>query len=204
MNFLAHAYLSGEDPELLFGNMIADHIKGKVLESYPVGIVKGVLLHRAIDSFTDDHPVVKVASSNLSNYFGKYSGVVLDIYFDHFLAVGWSHYNNTELHVFARRVYYELLRRYLLLPARSRRIIPWMVAQNWLSGYANLRDLERVFNGMTRRASFKSGMENAIPVLSENYQLIHQQFQTFFPQLEAYATKFRLELENNTETKPLV
>lgn len=195
MNFLAHAYLSGNDHELLFGNMVADHIKGKVLESYPQGIIKGVLLHRSIDTFTDENKIVKDAGSFLNHHFGKYAGVVLDIYFDHFLAIGWNQYSQEELHLFARKVYFVLLRNYTLLPVRSRRIIPWMVAQNWLSGYANLRDLERVFNGMARRAAFSSGMEKAVPVLLDNYPYIHQQFLLFFPQLEAHVSSVMNEME---------
>ncbi|MBK9290102.1 MAG: DUF479 domain-containing protein [Bacteroidetes bacterium] len=175
--------------------MVADHVKGDMLARLPDAMRSGVQLHRAIDAFTDNHPLVRQTSQQLSADFGKYAPVVLDIYFDHFLAIGWAHYGKGDLTEFALHVYRTLLRNYRILPARSKRILPWMVAQNWLAGYANLRDLQRVFNGMNRRASFVSGMDQAVKVLLQNYTLVGDAFAAFWPELCQLAEQF---LENET------
>lgn len=190
LNFLAHALLSGDNPLVLTGNMVADHVKGQMLGSLPHDMQHGVHLHRMIDSFTDRHERVKHAARMMNDHFGKYAPVVVDIYFDHFLAIGWHRHGKGDLTDFAGRVYRILLSNYNLLPPRSRRILPWMVGQNWLAGYANLRDLRRVFNGMNRRASFSSGMDKAIEVLLDNYTLIESSFEDFWPEL-------RLHIEQN-------
>lgn len=183
MNFLAHAFLSGDDPDILFGNLIADSIKGKMPDHYSGLISQGVKLHREIDSFTDNHSVVRKAVYDLRPAFGKFSGVVLDIYFDHFLALSWNRWSERDLTEYVMGVYKILIRRYLISPPRSKRILPFMIAQNWLGGYANFRDLERVFKGMSRRSAFESGMDRAV----DHLELHHTKFQTdffdFFPDL---------------------
>lgn len=196
MNFLAHAYLSGDDADLLFGNFVADSIKGKMLEDYSFRIRQGVTLHREIDYFTDNHLVVKQAILLLRPAFGKYSGVVLDIYFDHFLALTWNTWSGKSLTDYVSGVYKILIRRYAILPPRSRRILPYMLAQNWLVGYANFRDLEGIFKGMTRRSKFESGMENAIPFLMENHKVLETNFMMFFPDLIQFSNLTIAKLTN--------
>ncbi len=186
MNFLAHAYLSGNDPEMLFGNFVADGIKGKQVATFSPGIQKGIALHRAIDHFTDNHPVVKQSIERLQPEFRKYSGVVTDIYYDHFLARNWNNYSHDDLTAFSLKVYKTLVMRYRLLPQRTKRALPFMIAQNWLVGYANLRDLDRVFRGMSRRARFDSGMEHAVDFLESHYTDFEKDFVIFFPELREY------------------
>jgi len=183
MNFLAHAFLSGDDPDVLFGNFVADSIKGNMLTNYSPEIQKGVVLHRAIDEFTDHHPVVRLSTNRLQPVFHKYSGVITDIYYDHFLAKYWNDYTDLDLSTFVSRVYKLLIMRYTILPPRSKRILPWMIAQNWLVGYANLNDLQRVFNGMSRRARFDSGMDQSVGFLKIHYDEFLVDFRLFFPDL---------------------
>lgn len=189
LNFLAHALLSGDNQLVLTGNMVADHVKGQMLDSLPEAMREGLQLHRMIDSFTDSHPLVKETAQTLTADFGKYAPVVLDIYFDHFLAIGWDRHGRGDLTAFAQWVYRTLLTNYGYLPPRSRRIVPWMVAQNWLAGYANLRDLQRVFNGMNRRASFVSGMDKAVDVLLEHYIMVGNAFEQFWPDLRLHVNQ---------------
>ncbi|MDP3442077.1 MAG: acyl carrier protein phosphodiesterase [Ignavibacteria bacterium] len=198
MNYLAHAYLSGDDPEILFGNFVADSIKGKKLNDYPLRIQEGVQLHRAIDNFTDQHEIVRQCNELLQPIFRKYAGVITDIYFDHFLALHWHRYSEKDLVEFSMHVYQTLLKRYTILPPRSRRILPWMMAQNWLVGYANLRDLQRVFNGMSRRTKFDSGMENAVVFLVDNYLFFERNFNAFFPELMQFSTEFMSQIPNKS------
>lgn len=194
MNFLAHAYLSGDDPELLFGNFVADSIKGKALETFSSRVRDGVLLHRSIDAFTDQHYLVRECVLFLQPSFRKYSGVIVDIYFDHFLAIHWQKFSEKDLVNFASEVYKIMIMRFINLPARSKRIMPWMIAQNWLVGYANLRDLDRVFKGMSRRTNFDSGMENSVVFLKENYSFFEERFLAFFPQLVDHCEKYIIDI----------
>ncbi len=183
MNFLAHAYLSGDDPEVLFGNFVADGIKGTAAQDYPEGIRRGIALHRRIDAFTDTHPIVKQSVARLQPQFRKYAVVIVDIYYDHFLSRNWQNYSDQDLVAFSSTVYKTLIRRYHILPKRTKRILPFMIAQNWLVGYANLHDLNRVFRGMARRARFDSGMEHAVPFLKQHYSEFDEEFKLFFPDL---------------------
>ncbi|MBZ0243954.1 MAG: acyl carrier protein phosphodiesterase [Bacteroidales bacterium] len=183
MNFLAHAFLSGDDPGVLFGNFVADGIKGKMIEKYSGAMLRGVHLHRAIDTYTDQHPVVRQSVSRLQPEFSKFSPVIVDVYYDHFLAANWASYCSRDLSAFSVEVYRVLLRNFSKLPPRSKRMLPWMMAQNWLTGYANLADLNRSFTMMSRRVSFESRMEYAVDFLKLNYSDFEQDFKLFFPDL---------------------
>ena len=183
MNFLAHLYLSPEDEHITLGNFIADAVKGKDFNKYNDKIKEGILLHRAIDKYTDQHPVFRRSSQRLNVKYKKYSVVIIDIYYDHFLARNWEDYSKTDLVDFVSRAYKILAKNYFLLPKKSKRILPFMIAQNWLVGYANFVDLQRVFNGMARRTAFDSGMENALTDLKNNYTIFENDFREFFPEL---------------------
>jgi len=190
VNFLAHAFLSGTNEEILLGNFVADSIKGKMLETYSLDFQKGVFLHRAIDHFTDTHPLVTSCNSHIRQHFKKFSGVVTDIYFDHFLAKNWRNFNTIPLNEYANYVYDLLQRNFDILPPRSKRILPWMMQQNWLEGYADFTLLQRVFNGMSNRTSFESGMENAVRVLRSEYDFFEDKFQNFFPDLMQFSFEY--------------
>lgn len=189
MNFLAHAYLSGDDPEVLFGNFVADGIKGTAAVDYPEAIREGIALHRRIDAYTDAHPVVKQSVARLQPVFRKYAVVIVDIYYDHFLARNWHAYCQKDLVDFTASVYKILIVRYRMLPKRTKRALPFMIAQNWLVGYANLGDLDRVFRGMARRARFDSGMEYAVPFLKQHYADFEKEFRLFFPELVRFCAQ---------------
>lgn len=202
MNFLAHAHLSQDNEDIIFGNFIADSIKGKSYLKFRQDIISGILLHRNIDTFTDRHPIVKHSKSIVRENFGKYSGIVVDIYYDHFLARNWEFYHNEELARYSTKVYLILAKRFLLLPGRVRRILPFMIGQNWLTGYANLNDLKRVFKGMDWRTNNVSGMGNAVEILKENYDLLYSDFKEFYGELELYSKQRLLGIikESNTVT----
>lgn len=193
MNFLAHLYLSGNDEEIRFGNFIADAVKGRSFQQYPEGIRNGIKLHRSIDSYTDQHPVVKSSINRLIPKYRKFSGIIVDLYYDHFLADNWSEYAESSLDDYVKDAYKMLIDHYDMLPARSKRILPFMVTQNWLAGYKNFEVMERVFQGMSRRIKFKSGMETAVEDLKEHYDDFKGEFSEFFPQIIIHAEKFRNE-----------
>ena len=191
MNFLAHLYLSGNNDEIILGNFFADSVKGKFLDHFPDGVVKGIRLHREIDSFTDRHPVVRKSKARLYQKYSKFSGVIVDLYYDHFLSKNWSDFASVDLDTFVSGTYKMLLKNYAMLPARSRRILPYMIAQNWLTGYADFDKLEKVFEGMSRRSRFYSGMEHAVEDLKISYPLYEEEFRLFFPEIIQHVEQYR-------------
>lgn len=187
MNFLAHAYLSFGQEEILVGNLVADFIKGKELNQFPKGIQIGILLHREIDVFTDTHPLVKAAQSYLRPKFRHYSSVITDIFFDYFLAKNWHNYSSTPLDEFALHTY-DLLEKHLpVLPPRFGEMFFWMKSQNWLLNYREIEGIQRTLNGMTRRAKFDSKMNESVSILLEKENEFELIFFAFFRDLETFA-----------------
>lgn len=187
MNFLAHALLSGQNNELILGGIIADSVKGKAFEEFDINVRKGISLHRLIDSYTDKNEIFIESVNRLKPKFKRYSSVIADIYYDHFLAANFSKYCSIPLNKFAEYVYKILIENYNYLPQRNKRILPYMITQNWFVSYSSFEGLQRVFDGMTKRAAFKSDMKDAVAHLNDNYDKYYTEFMTFFPQLQNYA-----------------
>ena len=189
MNFLAHLYLSGDNKDIITCNFIADHVKGNGINKFSEPIRKGILLHRDIDQFTDSHPQFILSKNRLVPNYRKYAGVIVDMYYDHFLSAFWQDYSDESIEKFTRRMYKILLKRFLLLPPKTKRILPFMAKDNWLVRYGKPEGLGRALAGMAHRTPFNSGMENAINDLLENYVLFKQEFEKFFPEIIEYANK---------------
>lgn len=200
MNFLAHAHLSGENPDLLVGNLIADSVKGNQMAQFPKMVAKGILLHREIDTFTDAHATVRKSVSTIRKETGRYSGVVIDIYYDHFLARKWSAFSNIPLYQFTVSAYRILGNYNYLLPDRVKRMLPYMIAQNWLNSYANLKDLRRIFYGMDRRTKFISGMSGAVEILEKYYDSLEEDFENFYPEMISFASEFRKHIVSSNSS----
>jgi acyl carrier protein phosphodiesterase len=195
MNFLAHLYLSGNEEDVILGNFVADAIKGNSLNHFPEGMERGIRLHREIDHYTDNHEIFRTSRSRLSSRYNHFSGIIVDLYYDHFLAKYWDEYSEEDLKKLVSRTYFLLIRRFHMLPPRSRRILPFMVTQNWLVGYRDLNSLQKVFNGMSRRTSRPSGMENAVQDLLADYSLYEKDFREFFPDITQHIDQFRSNLK---------
>lgn len=192
MNFLAHLYLSGDDPEVMVGNFIGDFVKGrKVRERFRPGIAAGIELHRAIDEFTDAHPVVDRSKQRLRPELRHYSPVVADMFYDHFLAANWSRYHDMPLALYAASVYRLLESYYDLLPEGVKAMLPHMVGGNWLVGYARIEGIQRALSGMAARTPYESGMETATDILRADYASFKKDFTEFFPELENFVAGYR-------------
>ena len=191
-------YLSGGDADLLFGNFIADHLKGEERKrAYPLRVRQGIQLHRAIDQFTDQHGVVNQSKIRVRERFGKYAPVIVDVFYDHFLAANWSRYHPTPLPRFAQTTYQQLLQRTEELPAGARHMLPYMVEHDWLTGYSVIEGIARVMNGMSRRARFDSQMDKAPDLLRTAYDAFTSEFNQFFPELEAHAAAVRDQFQTS-------
>ena len=186
MNFLAHLYLSGNSEGLLIGNFIADSVKGKAYENYNQEIQKGILLHRKIDTFTDSHPIVSQSKQRLHSRYHKYSPVVVDIFYDHFLAVKWNNYSTVSLNEFAENSYRLMNNNFEILPEKVKFMLPYMIKGNWLVNYSNVEGIRKTLTGMSRRTSFNSGMETATEILVQHYSLFENEFELFFEELKNY------------------
>jgi acyl carrier protein phosphodiesterase len=195
MNFLAHLYLSREIESIVIGNFIADHVKGNKVNAYSEEIQSGILLHRAIDHYTDTHEVVKYSMSRIRDHYQKYSGVVVDMYYDHFLSKYWDDYSDIDLKGFTGKHYRMLMRNYLILPAKSKRILPFMAKDDWLYSYQDLRFLQWSFNGLASRTKFESNMKNAVNDLVDLYDDFEGDFRSFFPELISFSDKKLEELQ---------
>ncbi|MCH4553354.1 acyl carrier protein phosphodiesterase [Aestuariibaculum lutulentum] len=187
MNYLAHIYLSGENELVTIGNFIADGIKGKAYKNYDTDIQIGILLHRNIDTFTDAHQVVRQSTKRLHEKYGHYSGIIVDILYDHFLAKNWQQYHHSSLKVYAENFYDTLKNHYDLLPLRIQNMMPYMMTDNWLLSYASIDGISRVLDGMNRRTKHRSSMNEAVNELEEFYDEFENEFLEFFDELMLFS-----------------
>lgn len=180
MNFLAHIYLSGNDDLLKIGNFIADTIRGKQYLDYPEMMQKGILLHRRIDTFTDEHLIFRRSKKRLIAEFGHYSGVIVDIFYDYFLAKNWQKYSEEPLNEYVQDFYMLLQQHKHLLNERANYLIFYMIKENWLESYQTLEGIEKIFYQMDRRTDFRSKMRLAPQFLQNNETDFEQDFFQFF------------------------
>jgi acyl carrier protein phosphodiesterase len=183
MNFLAHLYLSGDSVDTRMGNFIGDHVKGRLLNRYPDGIQKGIFIHRAIDFYTDTHPATFEVRQLFREGYRKYSGVVVDVFFDHFLARYWATFSPFPLKGFTRKFYYQMVLRYRELPRSVRILLPLLIQSNRLYSYHKVEGVEQTLQIMSRVTSLPDKTEFAIETLNYNYSFIRDQFLLFFPDL---------------------
>ena len=194
MNFLAHIYLSNKEEPIIIGNFIADFIKGNNYKHLPIEIQKGILLHRQIDSFTDQHEIVRKSKRRLHERYGHYDGIIIDILYDHFLAKNWANYTDITLLKTESNFINLMNRNWDLLPERVKKIIPYMEEQKWLSSYATLDGIERSLIGMNKRTKDKSQMHLAIDDLKMHYDELENDFTLFFKELITLTNKMILIL----------
>ncbi len=189
MNFLAHIYLSGNSDSLKIGNFIADSIRGKQYLNFPPEIQRGILLHRAIDSYTDFHPIFRQSKHRLVPNYNHYSGVIVDIFYDHFLAKNWNLYSAVPLEVYAQSFYKLLEQNFEILPLRIQNMIPIMAAENWLVKYSTVEGIQYILAQMDRRTDNQSKMQFAASDLKIAYIDFEEEFTLFFEEIRLYVTE---------------
>jgi acyl carrier protein phosphodiesterase len=183
MNYLGHFYLSGSQPEVIFGNFIGDVIKGSKWKAYPESIQKGILLHRFIDDFTDNHPDTQLAKDRIRSHFSITSSIVVDMYFDHFLSLHWRQYHHQTLLEFSRKTFDRLKLFEMDMPSYTGILFQKMRDENWLSSYKSIEGIAFALSRMGKRVKFDNNWEMAEEVLKENYFMLEQDFHRFFPSL---------------------
>ncbi len=191
MNYLAHAYLSFNQPELLVGNMISDYVKGRKQYDYAAGILKGIKLHRAIDSFTDEHEATRQAKEYFRKDYRLYAGAFVDVVYDHYLALDKNSFAaNIDLQATASFTYDTLQQHEALLPEKFRPMLPYMKAQNWLYNYQFNWGIEKSLAGVVRRSKYLEESARAFATFETNYVALKECYTNFFPELKTMAQKF--------------
>lgn len=187
MNYLGHAYLSFDSPQILVGNMISDFVKGKDKFVFSGNIQKGIALHRQIDEFTDHHPATKKATEVFRPYYRLYSAPIMDVLFDHFLANDQSLFDDVSLQEFTQTVYRHLEDNSVHLPTRFVQVLTYMKAENWLYNYKYPEGMRKSLYGLIRRASFINESDTAYKLFLENHSYLNKCYQLFFPDVKQFA-----------------
>lgn len=180
MNFLAHLFLSGGVEDLMIGNFIADSVKGKAYLNYRPGIQQGILLHRKIDELTDSHYITKKLGRLFKSEYRKYSGIVIDIFYDHFLSKNWNEFTDIDLKSFIKKSHNVLLKNIAVLPLRVQTFLPIMVAKNRLYSYSKIEGLKTALDRMAQYTSLPAATDFAIITLENNYEYFDKNFLIFF------------------------
>ena len=191
MNYLAHLYLAEVTSTSLVGNFLGDFIKGRVAKAnLPVAIEAGVYLHRKIDVFTDAHPVVLRSRTRISKIRRRYAGIVIDMAYDHFLALNWSNYCDKSLAKFVHEFHCELESHFQQLPDSSKQIVPYLIKDNWLENYQSITGISFGLDGISRRMNRRfnrvNPLLNSSEEITENFEELQQDFFEFFPDLVEY------------------
>lgn len=195
MNYLAHLYLSGNDEDALVGNFIGDYVKGKSYQKFPAGIQKGILLHRNIDSFTDKHPKFREAKRLFNGDYGLYSGIVIDVIYDHFLAKNWNDYSPLTLREFAKYSHAILLSHFNHLPKQVQGFLPFLIQHRRLESYAATQGIQKSLEIMSRYTSLPDNSKRAITVMKSNNPFFEENFAEFMGELVHFVTnEFNVEI----------
>jgi acyl carrier protein phosphodiesterase len=198
LNYLAHLYLADEADNSLIGNLLGDFVKGRPGPRYNDDIVAGIMLHRRIDAFADAHTVMRRSRGRIGSRMSRFSGIIIDVCYDHFLARHWSTYSDQDLAVFVQHAYHVLQKNRLILPDRLQRILPYMISEDWLGRYIEFERIGSTLDRITRRLTRGRQFKGAIGEVEKNYADLEKDFLAFFPDLIEFSNRAKKELRGNT------
>jgi acyl carrier protein phosphodiesterase len=190
MNYLAHVFLARHSSEAMIGGLLGDFVKGSI-HAYPAQIRAGILLHRAIDRYTDAHCVVRASCALVSARRRRFAGIMVDVFFDHFLARHWQRFADTPLPVFTQAAYSGLLARSGEFPQRLQRVLPQMAAHDWLGSYQDVEAIDAAINGISRRLRRANTLLGGAQEMLDNYAALQANFLRFFPELLCFVQEMR-------------
>lgn len=191
LNYLGHLFLSGHDPLTIVGNFMADEVKGRDFSRFPAGVQNGIRLHRAIDSFADEHAVLRAGRARVRAHAGRYAGVVMDLFNDHLLASQWDRWQTEPLPVFAQRMYALLTAHEEIMPQGIRYMFGFMKERDWLTNYATIEGIGRSLHGLSMRVPKGSVMSGAEVVLAEHIDEYRREFDIFLPEIIVHTQQYR-------------
>jgi acyl carrier protein phosphodiesterase len=196
LNFLAHLYLSENYPKIMIGNFIADHIKGNQFTHLDQRIQQGIKLHRQIDTYTDTHEVTRISKRRLHKRYGLFAGIIIDIFYDHYLAKNWKDYSAIPLKIYVNSVYNLINSHKEILPEKTIQMIPYMIKYNLLYNYRYKEGIKSVLEGMNRRTNNKGQIDLAIIDLKQLDKDFEKDFESFFDDLQTFSHQKIKELQN--------
>jgi acyl carrier protein phosphodiesterase len=191
MNYLAHLYLAEDSADSIIGNLLGDFVKGRLDDRYGEEIVKGITTHRKVDSFTDSHELVLMSRRLISPERRRFSGIIVDLGFDHFLARNWSEYSSVDLGVFTKKIYDLLKDHENLLSDGLKSVVPRMAEEDWLGSYKEIEGIGKALDRISRRFKRENNLTGAVEELVKNYKKLEENFRAFFPQLTSYVYNYR-------------
>ena len=202
MNYLSHLLLAGSSEDALLGSLLGDFVKGSIGDRFNATVADAILLHRKIDSFSDAHAIMRRSRNRISPLRRRFAGIIVDVCYDHYLSRHWSRFSVIDLQSFVERVHAVLRKNRARLPERLSRILPRMIADNWLGGYINLEGvgiaLDRIAGRLTRGARFMQ----AVSEIEANYKVLERDFLAFFPDLIAFCADWKHQAEKGTGKRP--
>ena len=196
MNYLAHLYLSESSEDAWLGSLLGDFVKGPLDERYGKDITRAIALHRKIDSFTDAHPLVLQSKSRISAERRRYAGIMIDMFYDHFLAKNWAEYHGEPIGEFTARIYGILHARHAMLPDRLQIMAPRMAQSDWLASYANIASIHTALDRMGRRLTRENRLLDSADELVEHYAGLEADFRAFMPHVRHFARGHHLAVAN--------
>ena len=197
MNYLAHLYLADDSDDSLIGNLLGDFVKGKPGKQYHADIVAGIIFHRKIDAYADAHEMMRTSRSRIAPQMSRFSGIIIDVSYDHFLARHWQQFSDQDLTVFIQHAYKVLRENHPILPERLQRILPFMISEDWLGSYIELKSVGTTLDRITRRLTRGAQFKGAIAEVEKNYRQIEGDFLSFFPDLIEFSKRAKSEMQNN-------
>lgn len=186
MNYLAHLYLAEDSPESILGNLLGDFVKGRQIENYCYEIKKGIYLHRKIDCYTDSHPIILDSKKLISSPYRRYAGVLLDVFYDHFLAKNWLDYSSVPLNQFTAKVYQILQDNEAILPDSLKKVLCHIINSNLLMSYKETQGITNALRRMSTRLKRSNNLGSGCDELIANYERFEGDFCQFFPELIKY------------------
>lgn len=186
MNYLMHLYLSGTDPEILVGNLMGDFVKGRLDDSFPPGIRRGIEIHRKIDTFAAGNECFLRSKRRIDPSYGHFRAVMVDLFYDHFLARHWDDYSSVSLEAFVDDTYRTLLRYEIHLPPRLLEVLPRMFSRYWLLAYRETAGIDTAFRRMSERLRKPGCLAEGSAELVEKGEALFVDFSLFLPEVSAY------------------
>lgn len=194
MNLVAHQFLSFNNPSLQIGNLLGEVVKGNKYNDYPEDIKLGILLHRAIDTFTDQHDIVKKSTSYFHQSQNKYAPILVDLMYDYCLINQWSNYQTIPFEYFTSNCYELFHMNYDNFPTRLQVMLDHLLQHNWFKNYSTLEGIQLTLNGISKRTTFDNNLNDALRIMKRYEIEIENDFSLFFPELIAHCKDF---IENN-------
>ena len=183
MNLVAHQYLSFNDPSLQIGNLLGEIVKGNNYTNYPTQISRGILLHRMIDSFTDNNDIVKKSTSYFHATQNKYAPIVVDLLYDYYLIKNWNQYHDTPFNLFKDQCYQLFITNYDNFPTPLQTTINHLIQYDWFSNYTTLDGIQKTLTGIGKRTTFSNNLDYSLDSIIKHYEIIENHFHQFFPKI---------------------